>query len=182
MTFRGIHDLFSLCNIVEMANILHPDSYHAPGLRVSQRQEMIRGRASSRAVVQWIISNYEIEGLTTECFYWSYLAYQALAVCHAKKFGEQNKVFCYTGQPIAKQVEALIRSSFQNMEKFWEQWDYFKGIEPLSFAWPQADDGQLHVKIRIPKVPGESDNWGIMHSTDINVSFHRLACRRSQRC
>ncbi|KAF8803030.1 hypothetical protein BYT27DRAFT_7003283, partial [Phlegmacium glaucopus] len=27
-TFDGIHDLFSLCNLVEMANILHPETYN----------------------------------------------------------------------------------------------------------------------------------------------------------
>ncbi|KAF8228221.1 hypothetical protein L208DRAFT_1292590, partial [Tricholoma matsutake] len=34
-TFDGLHDLFLLCNIIEMANILHLDSYHG-GLSVSQ--------------------------------------------------------------------------------------------------------------------------------------------------
>jgi hypothetical protein len=61
-----MHDLFSLCNIVEMANILNPESYRT-GLHTSHRQEIIRGRALSRAIVSWVtISNYEIEHVSTD--------------------------------------------------------------------------------------------------------------------
>lgn len=155
-----------------MANILHPASYQAPGLRVSQRKELIKGRATSRAIVAWVISNYEIEGLSTDTFYWNYLAYQARAVCHAKKFGEKKEAFSYTGQKIANKVESLICRSFQGLQSFWEQWDYFEGLEPRTFAWPQADDTKLVVNIRNPTVPGESANPGITHLTDVDVSFY----------
>ena len=80
-SFNGMQDLFSLCNIIEMANILHPESYSDEGLHVSVRQDMIHGQALSRAIVAWVISNYDVEVVSTETFYWSYLAYQARAVC-----------------------------------------------------------------------------------------------------
>lgn len=146
-----MHDLFSLCNVVEMANILHADTYHT-GLSVSQRQEMIGGRFLSRAIVSWVISNYEIDLVTTETFYWNYLAYQARAICYAKKFGDSRGAYSYTGVPLAKEVYVLIEDSFRGVERFWEQWESFSDVELGSFAWPKAD---LHtVKIRKPRVQG----------------------------
>jgi hypothetical protein len=150
--FNGMQDLFSLCNIVEMANILHPESYGDNGLRVSVRQDMIQGRALSRAIVAWVISNYDIETVSTEMFYWNYLAYQARAVCFAKKFGDSKKTYSFTGVPLAKQVQTLIKSSFHGVKKFWEQWDSFEGLEPETFAWPKVD--QLVVKTRTTKIKG----------------------------
>ena len=150
--FNGMQDLFSLCNVVEMANILHPESYSDEGLRVSVRQDMIRGRALSRAIVAWVISNYDIEVVSTETFYWNYLAYQAHAVCFAKKFGDSKKAYSFTGVPLARGVQALIESSFHGIKNFWEQWESFAGIEPQTFAWP--NDNQLVVKTRATKIKG----------------------------
>jgi hypothetical protein len=147
-----MQDLFSLCNIIEMANILHPESYSDEGLRVSVRQDMIGGRAISRAIVAWVISNYDIEVVSTETFYWSYLAYQARAVCFAKKFGDSKEVYSFTGVPLARRVQTLIESSFYGIKKFWEQWDSFEGLEPQNFAWP--NDDQLVVKTRTTKIKG----------------------------
>ncbi|KAF8220622.1 hypothetical protein L208DRAFT_1332790 [Tricholoma matsutake] len=144
-TFDGIHDLFSLCNVIEMANILHPDSYHT-GLSVSQQQEMIRGQFLSRAIVSWVISNYDIELVTTETFYWNYLAYQAHAICYAKTFGDSQEAYSYMGVPLANKVHALIKESFQGVDSFWEQWESFVDVQLGTFAWPKDD---LHsVKIR----------------------------------
>jgi hypothetical protein len=151
-TFDGIHDLFSLCNLVEMANILHPETYNDEGLRVSERQEMIRGRALSRAIVAWVISNYETEEVSTESFYWKYLAYQARAIWNAKKFGDGNEAYAYTGIPLATQVQQLIERSFQGIKSFWAEWDSFRDIEPETFAWPKADP--VAVKARDTKLQG----------------------------
>ena len=152
-TFEGMHTLFSLCNIVEMANILHPESYDT-GLRASHRLEMIRGRFLSRAIVSWVISNYEIEHVSMEAFYWSYLAYQARAICYAKKFGDSREAYSYTGIPLAGEVQALIEHSFYGITSFWETWEFFAGVEPDTFAWP--NDDPILVKIRNPRVQGMS--------------------------
>ena len=167
--FDGMLDLFSLCNLVEMANILHPMSYDGGGLSVSERLGMIRGRAISRAIVAWVISNYEVEDMSTETFYWNYLAYQARAICYAKKFGDSNEAYSYNGIPLAHRVQELIKNSFHGMKSFWEQWDSFAGLEPDTFAWPKDD--QLVVKTRNTKVQGMSpialtSEWAL-NSTDL---------------
>lgn len=54
--------------------------------------------------------------------------------------------------PLARQVQTLIESSFHGIEKFWEQWDSFEGLEPQNFAWP--NDDQLIVKTRTTKIKG----------------------------
>jgi hypothetical protein len=163
-----MQNLFSLCNIVEMANILHPESYHT-GLRAAHRLEMIRGRVLSRAIISWVISNYEIEHLSTETFYWRYLAYQARAICYAKKFGDSREAYSYTGVPLAGEVQALIEHSFQGIQSFWEQWESFAGLEPDTFAWPKDD--LLVVKIRNPRVQGTSVALPANESVYIHPTF-----------
>lgn len=135
-----------------MANILHPDTYNEGGLCKSERRAMIRGRVLSRAIVAWVISNYEIEELSTESFYWKYLAYQARAVYHAKKFGDAHEAYGFAGIPLAKQVQELIKSSFRGIENFCIEWDSFGDFEPETFAWPTADP--VVVKTRNAKLQG----------------------------
>jgi hypothetical protein len=151
-TFDGIHDLFSLCNIVEMANIVHPDTYSDEGLPASERLEMIRGRSLSRAIVSWVISNYETEEVSMESFYWKYLAYQARAVCCAKKFGDANGAYTLSGIPLGRQVQELTERSFRGVDRFWAEWDSLEGFEPETFAWPETDP--VVVKTRDTKLQG----------------------------
>jgi hypothetical protein len=137
-----------------MANILHPDMYKldGEGLCVSERQEMIKGRALSRAIVAWVISNYDMEEMSTESFYWKYLAYQARALCYAKKFGDGKGAYAYTGIALASPVQLLIESSFEGIEKFWAEWHSFGDSKPETFAWPQTDP--VKVQTRDTKLQG----------------------------
>jgi hypothetical protein len=124
------------------------------GLCLSEREEMIKGRQMSQAIISWVMSNYEIERVSISTFYWSYLAYQAHAICYAKKFGDASHAYCYTGIPIAEKVQDLIEESFQGMENFWDKWESLAGVEPETFAWPKDDP--LVVKVRNPRVQGMS--------------------------
>jgi hypothetical protein len=182
MWFDGIHDVFSLCNLVEMANIVHPSTYSKEGLCPSERLEMIRGRALSQAVVGWVISNYEIEDseVTTESFYWKYLAHQARAVCNAKKFCDSKNVFAYTGIPLAKQVRRLTEMSFGGIEIFWAEWNRLRDFEPETFAWPES--GPVVVKTRNEKLRGTCTSKLLSKSTAhcSDFSSTSLACRWPQ--
>lgn len=169
LTFAGLQDLFSLCNVVEMANVLHPDTYRHPGLCVSQRQEMIKGRALSRAIVAWVVSNYEIEVVSTDTFYWSYLAYQARAICHAKEFRESREANSYMDVPSAIEVRKLMERSYRGVKSFWEQWESFADIDPDTFAWRKDDS--LVVKIRKPRVQGVSVAGFASRSIWIHIPF-----------
>jgi hypothetical protein len=170
--FNGMLDLFSLCNIIEMANILHPDSYSEEGLRVSVRQDMIGGRALSRAIVLWVISNYDIEVVSAETFYWTYLAYQARAVCFAKKFGESKGVYSFTEVPLEGRVKTLIKNSFRGIKKFWEHWDSFEDLEPQNFAWPIDD--QLVVKTLPTKIKGTCALVLVYQASLFQLKFSRI--------
>jgi hypothetical protein len=137
-----------------MANIIHPGTYSKEGLSVSERLAMIKGRALSRTIVAWVISNYETEDseVTTESFYWKYLAYQARAVCNAKKFGDSKNAFAYSGIPLAKPVRSLTEMSFGGVEIFWAEWNRLRDFEPETFAWPES--GPVVVKTRNTKLQG----------------------------
>jgi hypothetical protein len=135
-----------------MANILHPKTYSEEGLPLSERDDMIRGRKLSRAIVAWVIGNYETEEMSTELFYWKYLVYQARAVCHAKDFGDANNAYGYTGVRLSRKVRPLLEMSFRDIKSFWAEWESFGDFEPDTFAWPKADP--VIVKTRNIKLQG----------------------------
>jgi hypothetical protein len=54
-TFEGLHDLFSMLNILELSNILHFKTYEKSGLSAAEWKEMIHGRLKARKIVQWVL-------------------------------------------------------------------------------------------------------------------------------
>ena len=84
---------------------------------------MIEARSWSREVVSWVLSNYRFvteDDAALENFYWTYPAWQARAICHAKDFGDLNKAYSYTEVPIAKRVRALVMDCFKGVYEFWQ--------------------------------------------------------------
>ncbi|KAF8803055.1 hypothetical protein BYT27DRAFT_7110753, partial [Phlegmacium glaucopus] len=138
-TFEGVLDLFSFCNILELSNVTHPGSYGLPGLGVSERLEMIRGHAASRAIVEWVITHYEFaQSKDLGKFYYDYLAYQTRSLVNSKRFAEKNGIFSSNGTPIATNLEKLIGKSFEPTHPFWDSWNKYCDEEQLDFAWPSS--------------------------------------------
>jgi hypothetical protein len=131
-------DLFSLCNILELANVTHHATYNPGGLKAPERQQIIFGRAKSREVVTWVLRNYELQGdISLQDFFWRYLAYQAHAICYAKETAESEQVYSYTGRRFSNDVSLLIQRSFVDVVEFWPQWESFRASPPHTFAWPK---------------------------------------------
>ena len=136
-TFEGIHDLFTLCNVIELANAAHPDTYEPPGIPAPDRMLMLHARKQSREIVTWVVANYEFEGQhSIDWFYWRYLAYQSRALCRAKDFAESKGTFSSNQEPIAEKVRRHVKNSFKDVIEFWPHWDDFSKCEPRTFAWP----------------------------------------------
>ena len=108
--FEGLHDLFSLLNILELSNILHFKTYTKTGLTGAEWKEMIRGRLKAREIICWVLQNYLFEGEhSIESFYWSYLAYQTHALLNGKIFAEKDQIYSANEDFIAHQVQRLIK-------------------------------------------------------------------------
>ena len=138
-SFDGLHDLFTICNLIELSNAVHPLSYSSHGLDPAERYDMIQARRKSREVVTWVLSNYEFEGdATIELFYWHYLAHQAQAICCSKEFAEEREAYSYNSGPFGDKVRRLIKHSFANVEEFWPMWEVCNCAEPCGFAWPSS--------------------------------------------
>jgi hypothetical protein len=138
-SFDGLHDLFTICNIVEFSNAVHPRTYTVQGVDPAERYDMIQARKKSREIVAWIFRNYELVGETTiEWFYWRYLAQQARAICCGKEFAEKQEAYSYNNQPFGDKVRRLIKHSFTNVSEFWPMWDAYDSAEPHGFAWPST--------------------------------------------
>jgi hypothetical protein len=59
-TADGIMDLFSLLNVIELSNILHPLSYAASSLRLKERLQMIYACKLARIILWWFWCNYDV--------------------------------------------------------------------------------------------------------------------------
>lgn len=144
-TFEGLHDLFSLLNILELSNILHFKTYTKTGLTGAERKEMIRGRLKAREIVRWVLRNYLFEGEhSIESFYWSYLAYQTHALLNGKIFAEKDQIYSANEDFIAHQVQRLINKTFLHSDQFWEHWEQYSEVK--TFAWPSTKTFVVRVK------------------------------------
>lgn len=92
-TFDGLLDVLSLCNLMDLGNIIHYKTYTAEGMSSSERRRMITGRVKAREVRDWLAANIEIhhpsaspslKSLDQDVVY-PYLCSQAVALVHYKK-------------------------------------------------------------------------------------------------
>jgi hypothetical protein len=59
-TTDGVMDLFSLLNVIELSNILHPLSYAVSSLRLKERLQMIYAHKLARIILRWFWCNYDV--------------------------------------------------------------------------------------------------------------------------
>jgi hypothetical protein len=154
-TFEGLHDLFSLLNIVELSNVLHFGTYVVPSLPAFERKEMIHGRLKAREIVQWVLQNYTFAGGDSiETFYWSYLAYQARALLNSKRFAESDDIYSANENFIADRVQLLVEKMFLVTDQFWSHWESYCDVQ--TFAWPSTKKYVVKVKDPDERVRGMS--------------------------
>ena len=104
--FEGLHDLFSVLNILELFNILHYKTYSKTGLTGAEHKEMIRGWLKACQIVLWVLQNYTFkDGHSIETLYWSYLAYQSHSLLNGKIFAESDEIYSANEEFIAPQLE-----------------------------------------------------------------------------
>jgi hypothetical protein len=78
--FEGVLDLFALCTIVELMNILHPGTYRENGLSRLERDECAVARGKCRDILQWFFAQYVLfdnknnSPVNGPAIYWEYLA------------------------------------------------------------------------------------------------------------
>lgn len=141
-TFDGLLDVLSLCNLMELGNVIHHETYTEDGMKPSEMQRMIRGRAFSQLLRSWLEANIEIHhpqelpslrSLDKDLFY-PYLASQAVALLHYKKrapsSGAQGHVK-FTLQDLTSQ----INSAFFGVNGFQDCYKPIANIDPKTFDW-----------------------------------------------
>lgn len=139
-TFDGLLDVFSLCNLMEMGNIIHYKTYTEKGMTLLERRRMIKGRVFSRRVRGWLAANIEIyhpdnhlspASLEQDVFY-PYLASQVAALVSYKKrapnTGAQGHVE-FSLQDLVRQ----INGAFIDDPRF--QACYHPETDPKTFDW-----------------------------------------------
>jgi hypothetical protein len=150
-TIDGVLDLFSLLNLIELSNILHPLSYATCGLRLKERMQMIHARKLTRIILRWFWCNYEIYQIQKgtrkivrdgEHFYNESLGRQTKALVAYKKVAETCGMVSDVEACTAEVMESFVTKVFQGNIAFWE--GYHK--EPsTSLAWC-AFPIEVHVK------------------------------------
>lgn len=153
-TFDGLLDVFSLCNIMELGNIIHYKTYTDDGLGPIQRQKMIEGRAIARHVRHWVTcmvelhdshQNPTLRSVEQDLFY-PYLASQALALVNYKRRASTADAHGNSDFSL-EDLEDKIHRSFSDDSGFMAH--YKSSIDPGTFDWtgpplqvcPTAVDG-----------------------------------------
>lgn len=97
-TFDGLIDILSLCNLMELGNVIHYETYTDKGMNSFERRRMITGRTFSRLVKSWLAANIEIHHLHEypspvsfeDDIFYPYLASQASALLSYKACAPQH--------------------------------------------------------------------------------------------
>lgn len=135
-------DLLTLCNIIEMGNILTPKLYTDKDKCNRERHELIEARRISRSVVDWLFDHYQLSlngslvPKSRQTLYWPYLAHQAKTLLwYIQKIEQENPPKDrYETACTYEAVKHAIRSCFRTVVPFWNAWDACQ--ETQSFAWP----------------------------------------------
>jgi hypothetical protein len=116
--FSGIVDIFSLANIVEISEILHPQAYDPMGLPMEERLLIIEGRRQSRQLVECILTRYSLDNQTITLFrfYWDFLRHQTRAITAARKLAESRGIISDT--LISDRLPEQIRMHFTQTPEF----------------------------------------------------------------
>jgi hypothetical protein len=140
-TADGVVDLFSLLNVIELSNILHPLSYTTSGLQLKERLQMIHARKLGRIILRWFWCNYDVFQIQKgtrkivkdgQHFYNESLGRQAKALVAYKKVAEACGMASDAEACTAKVMETFMTQIFQGNIAFWEGYNK----EPsTSLAW-----------------------------------------------
>ncbi|KAF9459884.1 hypothetical protein BDZ94DRAFT_985891 [Collybia nuda] len=145
-TFPGLLDLLTLCNIIEMGNILTPKLYTDKDKCNRERHELIEARKLSRTAVDWAFDHYQLSlkgaivPKSRQALYWPYLAQQAKALLWYKQQTEKSAPSGGLNQTVTYEaVKHAIRCCFRTVVPFWTAWDACPETPSFTWSGPQFD-------------------------------------------
>jgi len=142
MKFDGILDLLSLCNVMELGNVLSKATYQVGGMPSYQRHQLIQARLLCRKLVGWLGSTFEFisnDGQTADFksdIHMFYLARQAkalVAYISTVATAGSSKQGCSS-----EAVQQAVDRCFSGNVDFQEQWSSIKHWVPDTLAWPSG--------------------------------------------
>ncbi|KAF9455282.1 hypothetical protein BDZ94DRAFT_1180331 [Collybia nuda] len=159
-TSEGVLDLFSICILTELSNVLNLVTYSTHGMAPNDRENCIQARHRSRDLLDWFFANYELVRPGTETpavldgkneVYWPYVVRIVEGLTRYKKLASDNiqdTIKGCTTASVKKEIEACFRgvAEYHAATSFW-------GTEPVeSLAWPTDDQYKFTVqKLTTPK-------------------------------
>lgn len=160
-SFDGVVDLLSLCNLMELSNILFPAKNL---MHPTLREQFIQARLLCRKMVDWMGCNLEfhtqdgkyLDFQTNVCAF--YLARQAKALVASKaSLAKEGDV-----DPLA--VESAVRDCFSENTQFNQQWNAIQDWTPdtLALELPQGTGGVTVIRRTVPlDQSGETYSLGL---------------------
>lgn len=139
-TFEGLLDVLSLCNLMELGNIIHHQTYAQGGLDDSERVKMILGRACARQVRKWLETIVEIHhphevpslrSLEQDVFY-PYLCSQTASLLHYKKRAPLSNAQGHVKFSL-QDLTTKIKQTFFDDPKFMAC--YHPAVDRKTFDW-----------------------------------------------
>lgn len=139
-TFNGLLDILSICNLMELGNVIHYKSYTQDGLSSTERANVVQGRVFARQVRCWLRNSVEVHhpsetpslrSFDDDVFY-PYLASQAAALRNYKKRAPASGAQGHVDFKL-KDLDAQIKGAFLQDSRLMAQ--YNPSIDPKTFDW-----------------------------------------------
>lgn len=153
-TSEGVLDMFSICILTELSNVLSLQTYSEQGMSVSDREHCVQARQRSRDLLDWFFSTYELirPGVGSPVVidgkkevYWPYMVRVVKGLIRYKELSADtipDSIEGCTAQAVKWEVEACFRDNaeYRAACSFWGE-DHIE-----SLAWPTDDQHMFMVR------------------------------------
>jgi hypothetical protein len=159
-TFEGLMDVYSVIVVLELAELVDPQTYTKEGVRGDEHIRQINGRTDARAVRNLIWDTFEVDTSAFErChkdkpyaldkIYWDFLIHQCFTLYTALSAFEKMKVHSTVGKPIHEEFRRRVEAHFpwDGSKVFWDNVDNH-GSAPRTFAWAPFNGCKTNAAIR----------------------------------
>lgn len=157
---EGVLNLFTVCILAEMSNVLSLKTYQSGGMPAKDREHCVQARHRSRDLLDWFFSRYELvhsdegqivilDGMND--VYWPYVVRITKGLIQYKKLAAGEDILDSEDGCTAAAVEAQIKNCFHDVAGYDAAWASWTSETVDSLAWPI--DTQHAFEVRVLAAP-----------------------------
>jgi hypothetical protein len=129
----------ALMAIVELANVVHRDTYTAHGVSPAERMSMIHARKQGREVMAYLCAHYQLVGgvySKLSDLFLEYLCRQAEALKNCKEHADERDITPYTARFTLAALTRELDLCLADRPRYVETHENYISSQPiLAFGW-----------------------------------------------